>query len=272
MTPDPGVSPVSDLFALPDGTFVRGCHRYEVDFLYDEIFERRVYLRNGIVLPERPHVIDVGANIGLFTLFVMRERPLATVDAFEPVPELRERLAANVSVFGTSVRIHPTGLSDRDGEATLVHYEDYTLLSGFHADPEKDAELIRDGIRDRLRGAGAASERLPPRILEEIVRAKVRSRSERRCPIQTLSSALRASAIGSVDLLKIDAERSEREVLAGIEDVHWPGIRQIVMEVHSPAEIEGFRTMLRGRGFELSVDREPKGRSSGVSLLYARRP
>ena len=36
----------------------------------------------------------------------------------------------------------------------------------------------------------------------------------------------------SVDLLKVDVERAEKEVLEGILPSDWPKIRQVAMEVH----------------------------------------
>ena len=57
-------------------------NRSETDYLYHEIFENRLYLRHGIRLPSRGCVFDVGANIGLFTLFVSRLCPNVRVHSF----------------------------------------------------------------------------------------------------------------------------------------------------------------------------------------------
>ena len=43
---------------------------YETEYLYKEIFEDETYLKHGIAIPEGAVVFDIGANIGLFTLFV----------------------------------------------------------------------------------------------------------------------------------------------------------------------------------------------------------
>ena len=42
----------------------------ESDFLFDEIFEKKIYLRNGISITEGDTILDVGANIGHYCLFV----------------------------------------------------------------------------------------------------------------------------------------------------------------------------------------------------------
>jgi FkbM family methyltransferase len=73
----------------------------------------REAIRAGMV------VLDVGANIGLFTLLAAKAG--AQVHAFEPNPPTRERLERNLSLnaFASGVRVHPVALSDHSGTATL---------------------------------------------------------------------------------------------------------------------------------------------------------
>ena len=52
-------------------SWVRQCRRVgsrsETLFLYDEIHRKRAYLQHGVHLVAGSNVIDIGANIGLFT-------------------------------------------------------------------------------------------------------------------------------------------------------------------------------------------------------------
>ena len=57
----------------------------ETQFLHEELFQERSYLKHGIVLEKGACVFDVGANIGLFSLFVARECEAARIYAFEPL-------------------------------------------------------------------------------------------------------------------------------------------------------------------------------------------
>lgn len=64
---------------------------------WDEIFARQLYRCD---LPiEKPHILDLGANIGLASLYFLRLFPRAHITAVEPDPEicryLRENIAAN---------------------------------------------------------------------------------------------------------------------------------------------------------------------------------
>ena len=61
----------------------------EVEFLYEECFVRRSYLAHGVCIPKHTPcvVVDVGANIGLFSLLALSENAAACVYAIEPAPE-----------------------------------------------------------------------------------------------------------------------------------------------------------------------------------------
>ncbi len=61
--------------------------------------------------------IDVGANIGFFTLLMARRvGPQGSVWAFEPSPQIRARLRRNIELNGlTNVTVRDEALSDTDG-------------------------------------------------------------------------------------------------------------------------------------------------------------
>ncbi|RUT04420.1 hypothetical protein DSM106972_046480 [Dulcicalothrix desertica PCC 7102] len=42
----------------------------ETEYIFSEIFTEQQYLRHGICINEGDCIFDVGANIGLFTLFL----------------------------------------------------------------------------------------------------------------------------------------------------------------------------------------------------------
>ena len=88
--------------------------------------------------------------------------------------------------------------------------------------------------------------------------------------VRTLSSVIQEQGIIGVDYLKIDVEGNELSVLEGIEELHWPVIRQVVIETHNEQLREQVFEYLACHSFEVYVDR---GISSpaGVSNVYARR-
>jgi amino acid adenylation domain-containing protein/FkbM family methyltransferase len=254
--------------ALPDGTEVVSLNPGETAALYREIHERGAYLRRGITLPEEACVLDVGANIGLFALRVARLRPRARIYAFEPVPAVCEVLRLNARLHGGDVRVREHGLSERDGEAELTFYPRATVLSGLHADPAEERATVRAvllGDDDAL--AREAGPGLDAWLAHRLATQRVR------CRLRTLSGVIREEGIERIDLLKVDVEKSELEVLAGIADADWPRIRQVAMEVHDTAgRLERVRALLAAKGFDVAVERDPALHGTCLYEVYAIRP
>src|SRR4030095_7736449 len=73
---------------LPNGIEIVHLNRYETDYVYKEIFADQCYLRHGIQVADGDTVIDIGANIGLFSLFVLSRCKNPAVYAYEPSPRL----------------------------------------------------------------------------------------------------------------------------------------------------------------------------------------
>ena len=89
--------------------------------LYQEIVrDWRGHLGQGMELGARAVVFDVGANIGLFTLYLSDHWPELRIYAFEPVPEVFERLRVNVGLYGLEVKLYECGLWQRSGDVELV--------------------------------------------------------------------------------------------------------------------------------------------------------
>lgn len=70
---------------------------------------------------EEPVVLEIGANIGYYTLVALDEAPNATVFAVEPVPSTAELLRKNLRVNGYSDRVDVTegAISTTDGRSRL---------------------------------------------------------------------------------------------------------------------------------------------------------
>ena len=91
-----------------------------IRFLYERargLLERELPIVASVV-HRGDHVVDVGANNGLYTHAFAKRR--ATVEAFEPQPECVAVLAAYASrQRGARVEVHPVALAATQGEAML---------------------------------------------------------------------------------------------------------------------------------------------------------
>jgi hypothetical protein len=76
-----------------------------------------------------------------------------------------------------------------------------------------------------------------------------------------------------IDLLKVDVEKSELDVLLGIEGQDWPKIKQVVVEVHDlEHRVEKITALLKEHGFRrITVEQEPIFKDSNIFNLYALR-
>ncbi|KAB2343694.1 FkbM family methyltransferase [Actinomadura rudentiformis] len=250
----------------------------ETRFLHDEIFVDEVYLRGGIVLREDAVVFDVGANIGMFSLFIEARCPSAQVYSFEPVPEVFAKLQENIGERGLSTRSFDYGLSDREQEVSFYYYPDISIMSCRHdyTNWENEVELIKLYVaNERRNGPPGRAEHLAE--VEGLV-AKDFEFIECRCRLRTMSAVIDEVGAGTIDLVKIDAQRAEYDVLQGIEARHWPLIQQITMEVHdeagSPTEgrVQQVTERLSGQGFRVSVEVEDMLKGTGRYAVHAIRP
>ena len=92
----------------------------ETEFIFSEIFTEEQYLRNGIVLKEGDCIFDVGANIGLFSLFVSRLQEKLKIYAFEPIQEIFEVLQENVRLHSLhNMFLYNYGLSSETNPKKL---------------------------------------------------------------------------------------------------------------------------------------------------------
>ena len=231
-----------------------------------------MYLKHGIQIHDGDCIFDVGANIGMFTLFLQQKLRNATVHAFEPSPNTFEVLKTNATLYGTDVRLHNCGVADENTEATFTYYPGSSVFSSFHADAAEDTEAIRAVVLNSIEGAGSESGPVLQALADELLTERLNSQ-QYTAQLRTISSVVSENNVDRIDLLKIDAEKSELAVLRGIDDEIWPIIKQIVIEVHDregPVLAEVMR-LLGAHGFESEVEEEDALRGSGLYNIYASR-
>ena len=76
-------------------------------------------------------IVDIGAHVGAFSARMACTFPEAVIRAYEPNPEVFSYLKTNLNLPGRVIYLHPVGVGDRTGTATLGLYEDSVLTSEF---------------------------------------------------------------------------------------------------------------------------------------------
>lgn len=255
---------------LPNGLEVAHLNQYETDYLFKEIFIDRSYLRHGIEVRDGDCIFDIGANIGLFTLFMQSECKNPRIYAFEPSPIVAQLLKANAALYGSDVHVFECGVSDVASEADFTFYESSSVFSSFGADVEADAASVRAVVRNIVSASsGVAAEDLESAV-DDLMANRMDSRTFT-CQLRSVSEVIAEQGIAQIDLLKVDAEKSELPILEGIKDEDWPKIRQVVAEVHDAKGpiVKSVEELLRRKGFELTMEETAELQGSGLSTIYA---
>lgn len=256
---------------LPNGLKIRHQSTAETEHFYADIFEHAGYLRHGVTLPPDACVFDVGANIGLFSVFVATRRPDARLYSFEPVPALFSILSENLARHCPRARAFNAGLSDRPGRASLIFYPDSSGMSSLSADRDEERAVLATILRNQAR----LGDRRAADLLEQedaFLDARLRGQ-EVSCELRTLSEVIEAEEVARIDLLKVDVQKHELNVLLGIADGHWPRIGQVVAEVHdTDGRLARIVELLRSKGFRTAVEQDALYAGSPLVNVYAVRP
>jgi FkbM family methyltransferase len=117
-------------------------------FRVKNIFVDREYEINRQFLPRTPiTVVDIGANVGLFSLYMAMTQSLASIHCFEPAPASLELLRHN-TVGLENIHIHPYGLTDRNGRALLSLHPRNTGENKIITAPADSDRTIQVQVRD----------------------------------------------------------------------------------------------------------------------------
>jgi len=104
------------------------------------------------LIPAKGLILDIGANIGLTCVTLARSRPLATVYAFEPIPQNLQILKQNIRLFRLkNTKIFPIALGNENKMIDMIMpVVDQTKMQGLchvvHDDMPKQSEGIHFNV------------------------------------------------------------------------------------------------------------------------------
>lgn len=144
-------------------------------------------------------VVDIGAQIGTFSLMMASVSPQAQVYAFEPNPENFQLLARNKSLNQLdNLYVFPLAVTGKEQEQVPLFIDSQNR--GGHT-------LFGHGEMERV-------------TVNAI----------------TLQNLFRENSITHVDLLKVDCEGGEYKIILDSEPEIWSTIKELVLEIHETPE------------------------------------
>ncbi|WP_199194202.1 FkbM family methyltransferase [Pleurocapsa sp. CCALA 161] len=198
---------------LPNGTQIFCLQPEEVPVLYEQIQD---YIKYGIKLCEGDTIFDVGANIGLFSLWADQKcRQNVNIFAFEPIPAIYKVLQANANRFNPEkIKVSPCGLAQESKSIQFAYHPNATMLSTAYQDdlPELKNQLQQTIVRN-LKNAPKSMrwlQWLPSFWRSRLIQSKLDTAFKTQqvtCQLRTLSEIIREHQIDQINLLKIDVEK-----------------------------------------------------------------
>lgn len=175
-------------------------------FRVGHIFEEQEYAIPPQYLPSGPlTIVDVGANVGLFALYMKSIRAEGQIYCFEPAPHTLQLLEKNLSGH-EGIQAFACALSDHDGKAEL------------HLNPLNSGE---NTLISEISQGGQSIE----------------------VEVRDAATLFRQAGLTYIDMLKIDTEGSEVDILKSLRP-YLPYVGILMAEYHSEADRRAIDALL----------------------------
>lgn len=197
-----------------------------------EVWIKSIYHKYGIGIEEGDTVVDIGAHIGLFSIYASSLSKTGKVYAFEPFPKNFEKLKEHKDLnHQDNLLIFNKAIADKEGVETLYLSPDNN--TGGHS--------------------------LHLKTQTNAITAQVETLS--------LASFCKNEHIDRIDYLKIDCEGAEFNILQSGESI-LQRVKKLVLECHPHGDntVDSMIELLDRQNFE--VTREINNSPSGNEMLY----
>ncbi|VXC05945.1 hypothetical protein FLAVO9AF_50049 [Flavobacterium sp. 9AF] len=236
----------------------------ELEFLHKEIFQTNTYLSN-ITINHGDTIFDVGANIGIASLFFANQADNLTIYSFEPIDQLFDVLNMNLFIHSDKACFKNLnyGIGDKNEDnVTFSFCRNNTVISTQYPNLEEDSELLSSYL-------GNVNPLADNKQLVDFI---IDSQEEVLCQIRTISTIIEEEQIDKIDLLKIDVEKAELDVINGIQEKDWNKIKQIIIEVHDKENrLEFIKSTLLEKGYSVKIEQEMDLQNSRLYIIYGTR-
>ncbi len=198
--------------------------------MINEMWIEKSYFRHLTGIKDDTIVIDIGAHIGTFSVFVAKQARNTLVYSYEPCPEnyilLRENIKLNN--FEGNIKPFKLGVWSKTGKHRLFVHNNYTQLAAMY---------LKKGWKNK-----------------KMINIEC----------TTLKNIFTCNKIDKCNLLKIDCEGAEYEILYNTPKEYLKRIETIVAELHFKDRNEPLKKYLSEIGFQVIIDECNSG-----YLLYA---
>ena len=261
-------------------------NEYETRGLIYEIFYQNAYLPTNLTLNPGSIIIDVGANIGLFSLFALKQCEYdALIYSFEPIPGSFECLKKNLAPFKNKTRLYNMGIGNviedcsieftlfGEDLATATYKPTDKMISNYNPLLDYDTLLKVSRYRDKLL---YYQLKFLPFMRSYLIKRNFNKRTAEKkvlCKLTSLGHFIEKNEITHIDFIKIDVEGAEFDVVKSIKPSQFPMIKQFCIEVHNiNNRVEQLATYLQEQGYFTQISRNYIYKRPGYNqhMIYAK--
>lgn len=189
-------NPIEKVIIRGGTTIIGGYKSLAIDIV-DEIFIRKVYTPSYLSINKGDTVIDIGSNIGVFSLFAALNGA-SHVYSVEPLLENIDYLKTNFKINNMNApKIINAAISKNKGVSKLYVPDYYS-----HSRLTNDNDILSQN-------------------------------NYRLVKTTNLNDFVRSMSLNKIDFLKIDCEGSEGDIVSSTTRKTWGKIRQIAIEYHN---------------------------------------
>jgi FkbM family methyltransferase len=199
-----------------------------------DLWVQQVYTRDFYQPKSGDVVIDAGANVGLFCVWLAKRFPDCRILAFEPATENFNVLQKNISASGVaSIATYQAGLGAGDGFFALRRSGDRSY--DFQVSLEPTDEHASDAIR-----------------------------------LFSLASAIKEAKADRIALVKCDIEGSECELFGAATNDDLQRVERFAVEYHDNLRPGALKLLQERLASSHTLQVDPAG-NEGYGMFYARR-
>lgn len=253
---------------LDNGWKVAEVNKHETDFLYNEIVIENTYWKSEFNLDPNGIILDVGANIGLFALYMHEFMPKAKILCFEPNPICAKIVRENTYHAAGQVEILEIAAGNKSRTCEFFHYPGYSIMSSLMADDNEDRATLLSGTKAQAKKRGINMSERELELLAETILGK---RETYMCEMRRISDIIRERTIERISLLKIDVEKAEHIVLEGIDFEDLKRVDNAIVEVHDLGNDEQGKVvkLFENSGFNVNMVAEDHLEESKIYTIWA---
>ncbi|MBI4993003.1 MAG: FkbM family methyltransferase [Candidatus Magasanikbacteria bacterium] len=206
------------------------------EFFVDKMYKSVECLISNSQFP----ILDIGAHIGVFSIYSKIINPKSKIIAIEPGPDNFALLKQNISANDLSdIKIQQTAIIGTEEKTTTLY-----LSKNSH-----NHSTIKPSNNLTIQQFNNSTITVPATSLEKLIKQ---------------------NKIKKIGLLKMDIEGAEFDIVLNIDNETWGKIRYVMIEYHESEsdKRENLENIIRQHGF--SVEHFPNKFDKGFGLLVCR--